>query len=163
MAEIINLREEYIKSIEEKAYEKFRAFPTDETGQVYASPTNAVNTFNIDESFKKAMFLRNTEVIEAIKNFKVNFRDGILVGVNEADEDGNLVLGITNGPASPGFMSIKVHSEMDHDDREMLINMIAYYHKQNEVTVLFLVNYSFEDIEEMVNSGEEYYIPELLR
>lgn len=163
MAEIINLREKYIKNIEEKAYEKLRAFPVDETGEIYAIPTNAVNAFNIDESFKKAMFLRNTEVIEAIKNFDVKFGDGILVGVNGIDEDGNLIIGITNGPESPGFMSITVNSEMDDEDREMLINMIAYYHKDKEVSVIFFVNYTFENIEEIVNSEDEYSIPEILR
>lgn len=79
MAEIINLREQYIRSIEEKAYEKFMAFSADETGEIYSIPTNVVNTFNIDEAFKKAMFLRNTEVIEAIKNFQVKFGGGINV------------------------------------------------------------------------------------
>lgn len=163
MAEIINLREQYIKSIEKKAYEKLRAFPVDETGEIYAIPTNAVNTFKIDESFKKAMFLRNTEVIEAIKNFEVKLGDGIMVGVNEWCEDGNVVIGITNGPESPGFMSIRVNSEMEDEHREMLINMIAYYHKDKEVAVIFLVHYAFENIEEMVNSDVDYYIPEILR
>lgn len=163
MAEIINLREKYIKSIEEKAYERLRAFPVDETGEIYAIPTNATNTFNIEESFKKAMFLRNTEVIEAIKNFEVKFGDGIMVGVNEWDEDGNVVIGITNGPESPGFMSIRVNSEMDDEHREMLINMIAYYHKDKEVAVIFLVHYTFEDIEKLLKSDDEYYIPEILR
>lgn len=79
------------------------------------------------------------------------------------DEDGNAVIGITNGPESPGFMSIRVNSEMDDEHREMLINMIAYYHKDKEVTVIFLVHYTFENIEEIVNSDEDYYIPELLR
>lgn len=163
MAEIISLREKYIKNIEKKAYEKLRAFPADEAGEIYSIPTNAVNAFNIDESFKKAMFLRNTEVIEAIKNFEVKFGDGILVGVNGIDEDGNLIIGITNGPESPGFMSITVNSEMEDEDREMLINMIAYYHKDKEVTVIFFVNYTFENIEEIVNSDDEYTIPQLLR
>lgn len=164
MGVVFELREEYIKSIEKKAFEKLRAFPIDETGRVYAIPTNATNTFNIDEAFKKAMFLRDNEVIEAIKNFKINFRDNIVVAVNDWDEEENMTLFLTNGPnPSPGSLNITVHSEIDHDDREMIINMIAYYQKHNEVTVIFLINYPFEQIEEMVKSDEDYYVPELLR
>lgn len=163
MADIINLRDEYIKSIEKKAYEKFRAIPSDNPG-FYLVPSNGANTLDIDESFKKSMILRNIEIIETIKNFQVDYGDAIMVSLYDWDEEGNKTLAITNGiNQSPKTVTITVKSELEHEDREMIVNMIAYYLKDKKVKVLFFIIYDFKNVETMVKDVEGYYVPEFFQ
>lgn len=164
MAEGTNLREEYKRSIEKMAYEKLKAIPVDEAREIFSIPTNAVNYLNIDESFSDEIFLKDVEIIGTIKNFNVGIRDSIMVFPGGWDEAGNSKLLITSGNNPHlGTAAFKVNSELGHEDREKIVNMIAYHHKHKEVTVVFVTNNTFENIEAMINDDKSYFVPELLR
>lgn len=148
------LKNQYIRSIEKKAYDKLRAVPGGSCG-TYFIPVNAASGLFVDEAFKTCNFFKDEELIESIRKLKVNKGEGIMVFPSYVDEVGNNVLRIiTHEKSVYSGLEIKIRSSLNFEVRDMLVNMIAYYQKPKDVNVIFYWLNSFEEIENKVNVTE---------
>lgn len=69
----------------------------------------------------------------------------IQVGAIKQDSCGNLVNCYEAG-------ELIINSELDDLDRDILVNMFAYFHRDTDMTVTFLILYSFKMLDEYLTS-----------
>lgn len=144
-----NLREKRIQDVERKASEDYGTIKIGEDS--YIIPSNVVRTSEIDMAFKDNVDMCLDErLIEQIKALKVSDGDYISISCKEILEDNYKLLEavIINEEEIDELM---VKSDLLYHQREMLLNMIAYYHKDKEVCITFYLHYNFELLEKLVS------------
>lgn len=144
-----NLREKRIQDVERKASEDYGTIKIGEDS--YIIPSNVVKTSEIDMTFNDDVDMCLDErLIEQIKALKVSDGDYISISCKEILEDNYKLLEavIINEEEIDELM---VKSDLLYHQREMLLNMIAYYHKDKEVCITFYLHYNFELLEKLVS------------
>lgn len=155
MGEMKNRNEEYIKDIEYKAGMEFNAVKVGEND--YIIPANIVNTNLIEsEDFKNSDFFKDEDLKRAICKLEVKDGDYISVSCSNVLEDGRIVVDILNVDDPSKITQVTVDSDLGHEEREMLVTMIADAHREHkDVHVSFYIGCDFEALEELVNSEEK--------
>ena len=144
-----NLREKRIQDVEGKASEDYGAIKIGEDS--YIIPSNVVRTREIDMAFKDNVDMCLDErLIEQIKVLKVSDGDYISISCKEILED-NYKLLEAFIISEEEVYELMVKGDLLYDQREMLLNMIAYYHKEKEVYITFYLHYNFELLEKLVS------------
>lgn len=144
-----NLREKRIQDVEGKASEDYGAIKIGEDS--YIIPSNVVRTSEIDMAFKDNVDMCLDErLIEQIKVLKVSDGDYISISCKEILED-NYKLLEAFIISEEEVYELMVKGDLLYDQREMLLNMIAYYHKEKEVYITFYLHYNFELLEKLVS------------
>lgn len=144
-----NLREKRIQDVEGKASEDYGAIKIGEDS--YIIPSNVVRTSEIDMAFKDNVDMCLDErLIEQIKVLKVSDGDYISISCKEILED-NYKLLEAFIISEEEVYELMVKGDLLYDQREMLLNMIAYYHKDKEVCITFYLHYNFELLEKLVS------------
>lgn len=144
-----NLREKRIQDVEGKASEDYGAIKIGEDS--YIIPSNVVKTSEIDMAFKDNVDMCLDErLIEQIKVLKVSDGDYISISCKEILEDNYKLLEAFIISEEEVYELI-VKGDLLYDQREMLLNMIAYYHKEKEVCITFYLHYNFELLEKLVS------------
>lgn len=144
-----NLREKRIQDVERKASEDYGTIKIGEDS--YIIPSNVVKTSEIDMTSNDDVDMCLDErLIEQIKALKVSDGDYISISCKEILEDNYKLLEavIINEEEIDELM---VKSDLLYHQREMLLNMIAYYHKDKEVCITFYLHYNFELLEKLVS------------
>lgn len=154
MDKVINLQDKHIEKVEAKAKEIYKAIKLEEDS--YLIPANIVNSKEIDESFLKSDLYKDKKLrsdIEKLKfvdkqyvsisckkilNNNVKILEVIRVG-SDVETDGDLV------------EELEVESDLSHDDREYLLNMIAYANRDKEIFITFYIHYNFNLLEGLVS------------
>lgn len=144
-----NLREKRIQDVEGKASEDYGAIKIGEDS--YIIPSNVVKTSEIDMTFNDDVDMCLDErLIEQIKVLKVSDGDYISISCKEILED-NYKLLEAFIISEEEVYELMVKGDLLYDQREMLLNMIAYYHKEKEVYITFYLHYNFELLEKLVS------------
>lgn len=144
-----NLREKRIQDVEGKASEDYGAIKIGEDS--YIIPSNVVRTSEIDMAFKDNVDMCLDErLIEQIKVLKVSDGDYISISCKEILED-NYKLLEAFIISEEEVYELMVKGDLLYDQREMLLNMIAYYHKEKEVYITFYLHYNFELLEKLIS------------
>ena len=144
-----NLREKRIQDVEGKASEDYGAIKIGEDS--YIIPSNVVRTSEIDMAFKDNVDMCLDErLIEQIKVLKVIDGDYISISCKEILEDNYKLLEALIISEEEVY-ELMVKGDLLYDQREMLLNMIAYYHKEKEVYITFYLHYNFELLEKLVS------------
>ena len=144
-----NLREKRIQDVEGKASEDYGAIKIGEDS--YIIPSNVVRTSEIDMAFKDNVDMCLDErLIEQIKVLKVSDGDYISISCKEILED-NYKLLEAFIISEEEVYELMVKGDLLYDQREMLLNMIAYYHKEKEVYITFYLHYNFELLKKLIS------------
>ena len=144
-----NLREKRIQDVEGKASEDYGAIKIGEDS--YIIPSNVVRTSEIDMAFKDNVDMCLDErLIEQIKVLKVSDGDYISISCKEILED-NYKLLEAFIISEEEVYELMVKGDLLYNQREMLLNMIAYYHKEKEVYITFYLHYNFELLEKLIS------------
>lgn len=152
MGEMINRTEQYIKDVEYKAGIEFNAVKVGEDN--YIIPANIVNTNLIEsEDFKNSVFFKDEDLKRAIYKLEVKDGDYISVSCSAITEDGRMVVDILNVDNPSKVTQVNVACDLQHEEREMLVTMIADAHKEHkDVHVSFYIGCDFEALEELVKA-----------
>lgn len=145
-----NIRQKHIQEVEAKAGEEYNAVKIDEDS--YIIPANVVKTDDIDQAFKDSNMYRDEALRKAIEGIKANKGDYISISCKAILGGNKKVLEVVNiSNDEQEIRELIVDSELDYYEREMLLNMIAYTHKDKELYVTFYLNYNFSLLEQLVS------------
>lgn len=151
MSKVINfndIREKHIKEVEAKASEEYGAIKVGEDS--YIIPANVVNTKEIDQDFKDKNIYSDNALIKAIEGIETNDGDYISISCKAILEGNRKVLEVVN-MANEEIVDIVVESDLDYQEREMLLNMMADIHKDKSVFFTFHLHYNFSLLEQLVS------------
>lgn len=153
MSNIIDLssiREKHIQEVEAKAGKEYNAVKIDDDS--YIIPANVVKSDDIDQAFRDSNMYKDEALRKAIEGIKANDGDYISISCKSILEGNKKVLEVVNiSSEEQEIRELIVDSELDHYEREMLVNMIAYTHKDKGLYVTFYLNYNFELFEQLVS------------
>lgn len=146
------------KRIEKRAIKELGAVKTN--GDHYYIPANKAEANGLDISFKKNEMYKDVELIDSIK--KISFKKGenIILSAKDMLDDGRIVVqvGAIRQDSYGNIVScyeagkLIINSELDDLDRDILVNMFAYLHRDKDMTVTFLLVYSFKMLDEYLAS-----------
>lgn len=150
MNTVINFKDKYIENIDRKAYELYSAVKFDDG--FYSVADNNASFAHINEKFKSSKLLNKTEIIQAVKMLKTNMWDCLMVKY-ERGNDGDKIVEICNlSDEKMDSVKFLIKDELNTEMREMIVNMIAYYHQNNNVIVVFYLHYDFDVMVELINN-----------
>lgn len=151
MSKIVDLesiRQRSREEVEKKAYEEYGVVKLGEDS--YIVPSNVVKTKDILTEFIDSDFYKNDALRKAIGQFEVDNGDYISVSCKVILGENEKVLEVVD-ITNEEIIDITVNSSLDYEEREKLVNMIAYIHRNKELTITFYLHYNFELIEQLVS------------
>lgn len=150
MTNVIDFNDKYIESIDRKAYELYSAVKF-EDGLYSVADNNAV--FNhINEGFKQCKILNKKEIIDAIKNLKTNMWDCLMVKYRDGEGENKIIEVCNLSDETMDCVEFVLTEDLTYEMREKLVNMIAYYHKHNNVIVVFFLHYDFDVMVQLIKN-----------
>lgn len=152
-------KENYIREIEKKAIEQWDVVKFDK--DTYLVPENFINSEHININFIECSFVNDKKLKDDICALKIEDKDYISVFrrrilgnnkqllevvVNGKDKNDKLLI---NGENKIG--ELRVDNELRVNDREALINMIGYLHKDKSFYITYYLNENFKFIERLIS------------
>lgn len=151
MDNIINLKQKHIERIERKASEEYGVVKIAEDS--YIVPANVTKTSDMDMSFMNEEMYLDEELKWQIKAIDVEDGDYIAVSCNNILDDNYKLLEAVVVRKSEIY-ELTIKSDLLYEDRDKLLNMIAYLHKDKELYLTFYLHYDFNLLEGLFD-GEE--------
>lgn len=147
---VIDFKEKYIESIDRKAYELYSAVKFDDG--IYSVADNNASFANINEDFKYCKPLNEKEIVQSINSLKTNMWDCLMVRYREGD-NGNKIIEVCNlSEEKMNSIEFVIKDDLNNEMREMIVNMIAYYHMKNNVIVVFFLHYDFDVMVQLIKN-----------
>lgn len=151
MSKVIDLKKKHREFIEKKASEEYGAVRLGEDS--YLIPANVVDTKNISLDFKDDDMFKDNKLVKSIEQLEVNDGDYLSISCKKLlPRNKKVVEVLVIGEEEIGELTIT--SDLLYDDREMLLNMIAYIHRNKELYITFYLHYNFSLLEGLFD-GEE--------
>lgn len=145
---IMNLKEKYKEKIESKASEEYGVVKLGEDS--YIVPANVVNTKSIELDFKESNFYKDENLKKDIARLDIISGDYISISCKGILNDNKKILEVVV-IGTDEINDLTVTSDLNYEERELLLNMIAYIHKDKEVYVTFYLHYNFELVQELIS------------
>ena len=142
------------KRIEKRAIKELGVIKTKEDH--YYIPANRAEANGIDISFKKNEMYKDAELIDSIKNMQIKNSENIFLFFKDILDDGTKVIQASiieqdsyeNIVNDYEICKFYINSELLEPDRNDLVNMIAYFLRDKNVTITFIVLYDFKMLDE---------------
>lgn len=143
-----DIRRKKIEDIENRAKEKYGLFKLAEDS--YLVTANRVCSNNIDYLFKRSAMYSDLMLRRAITNLNIKDNSYISLICVGTKPDNGKILEVYN-LYTDECCYLTVHSNLDHKERQMLLNMIADAHKNKFVNLKFNIHYNFKLLQKLVD------------
>lgn len=150
MENVIDFKEKYIESIDKKAYELYSAVKFEDG--LYSVADNNASFVHITENFKQCKCLYKKDIIQIVKSLKTNMWDCLMVKYTDGNYSEKIIEICNLSAEEMNSVKFTLKDELKSDMREMIVNMIAYYHKENNVIVVFYLHYDFDVMVELIKN-----------
>ncbi len=150
MNTVIDFRQKYVENVDRKAYELYNAVRFEEG--FYSVADNNATFSGVNESFKSCKKLNQREIIQAVKILKTNLWDCLMVKYEDG-ENGDKIIEVCNlSDVEMDSVKFLLKDDLNTEMRDMIVNMIAYYHKDNNVIVVFYLHYDFDVMVKLIKN-----------
>lgn len=155
---LFDSKKRHKKRIEKRAKKEFGVIKTREDH--YYIPINKAETTSLLLDFKKNDMYKDTELLDSIKKISLKKGENVILSAKDMLDDGRIVVQVgavrhdNYGNMVSGYEAgeLIVNSELNDSDRNNLVNMFAYFHRDKDMTVTFLIMYSFKMLDEYLAS-----------
>lgn len=148
MNNVIDLKKKHREFIEKKASEEYGAVKLGEDS--YLIPANVVNTKEISLAFQDNDMYKDAELVQAISKLEVSNGNYLSLSCKKILSGKKKVVEIAV-IGEDCIEDVIVTSDLLYDDREMLVNLVAYLHKEKELYITFYLHYNYELVEGLFN------------
>ncbi len=151
---LFDSKRRYKRRIEKRAIKELGVIKTREDH--YYIPANKAEANGINISFKKNEMYKDSELIDSIKKMQIRNNENIYLFFKDMLDDGTKVIQASvleqdsyeNTVNDCEICKFYINSELLEPDRNDLVNMIAYFHRDKNVTITFIVLYDFKMLDE---------------
>lgn len=140
--------------IEQIAIEEYGAFKINDDNFVFS--TNTASTRCIRKCYKKSIFYNDLRLIRQIKEFNFPKSGQIVVNCCDILDDGSKMIEVVDALSEDSFTgenNLVIKGDLEHEEREELLNLMAYLHADKDLAFIFFIHYDYEMVEEMINES----------
>ena len=142
------------ETIEKIAIEEYGAFKINDDSFVFT--TNTASTRCIRKCYKKSRFYNDLMLVRQIKEFNVPKSGQIAINCCDILDDGSKILEVLDALSEEsisGENNLVIKGDLEHEEREELLNLMAYLHADKDLAFIFFIHYDYEMVEEMINES----------